>query len=288
MEMYLYEERVKKLKEKYDAMKKKSLTLAIVLGVVAISILAVVLSLYLRRSNQDDYFLLLVFSLTFVPLIYLCIIIVTISTRKYKFYFSEVNKVIVEILRDEGNLTINTKEKKEFVEDLRKTRVQDGDFVTLLNAFTFSGSEISGSLYNLILSRSNGKTSYETLKGIVVSFNVESDLNAQVRNDLFAPFKMKKYKDLSTKEARVYLPKKEEGKFDEVLVDCFYDLHSDFNSKSVGIDVKDGVCTIYINYMNNMIKIKSFDSKAIENYCRMYIEGIEEAIKIKEKLERIC
>ena len=286
MEMYLYEEEVKKLKLKHGALLSDINNMGIVLTLVTVSLIVSYIVFSFRHFEGD---ILLLFFFGLFVIICTDVIIMTLycESKKRKFFYDEVNKVIINILRSELNLDLtNTKDMKEYKKELRQTRVQDGDFINLYGAFDYQNEDIKGTVYNVIFSRSNGKTSYETLRGLVLRFRVDSSLNSQIRDDMFAPFKMHKVRDDSTKAMRLYVPKREEGKYDDTLVGSFNYLKENFNAKSVGIDVSNKEAVIYINYMKYIPRIKKYDSEDIENYCKMFVNGIEASLKIKEILER--
>lgn len=285
MEMYLYDEEIKKLKMKHDDLIKDFKSMGIVLTIMTVSIFIVLLFLNYRLENTDYimFEMLFVFIISTIDVV---IMVLHCERKKRAFYYDEVNQVVINVLRGESNLEIiNKKSHKEYLSELRETRVQDGDFISLYNAFDFKNDDINGTIYNVIFSRSNGKASYETLRGLVLRFKATTSLNVQVRNDMFAPFKLKKDKEETEKPMRVYLPKKEEGKFSEIAINCFNILKEKFDAQSVGVDIRPGEVVFYINFGKNMVKIKSFDQKNIEKYCNMFVNSINVATELKEKIE---
>ncbi len=286
MEMYLYEKKIRELKKKHDKMISSFKVTGTISLIASIFVLIISSIIFIKVINDEDWF---IFSfsmlLTFVGITDLMIMLLVCTNKRTRFYFYEVNKLVVDILRAESNFDIvSGKDKKEYIKMLKETRVQDGDMISVYSAFELFNSDIKGSIFNVIFSRSNGKTSYETLRGLVIRFSVNTNLNMQIRNDHYAPFKLRRYKDVDIDDARIYLPK-EGGKYGDVILECYNDLLKSFDAKSVGIDVCNGEVTFYINYMNKMIRIRKYDSNDIENYCRMYIDTINKAIEIKERIE---
>lgn len=280
MDINLHNESIKKLTNKEKELKAQfsKIGTIILLCSIVVELLVIVISRWFTFAILISSIVILSFDLIFM--------VIYCEKKKTNFYFKEINKLVIEILRYETNFDITSKEdQKEYISDIKSTRFQDGDFINLNGAFDFNDGGISGTLFNVILSRSNGKTSYTTFSGVMVTFNVETKLDTQIRNDMYAPFKLKKDRSESSREVRVYLPRKSAGKYQKIVLECFNDLLKAFDVKSVGIDFRGNTGSFYVNYYTKMIKLNNISKDSIVALCKLYIDCLNMAVNIKNKIE---
>lgn len=293
MEIYFYKEKIDKVIENYNKLRKKMMFLRVSLAILVLILLITTLIIFIKESSAIDYFGPIAFCFVFLITIFY---VIFYAYKKNKYFYEEIDKLIISILRLETDYDVMKKyDKKGYTAKIYDTRiVSNGDSITLKSALSYETGNIKSDIYSLTASRSNSNSSITVIDGIVVSFDLKTNLDFQIRTDKIAPRGMKKLKTLSTKEYSVYSEQSLDTKngVNEKLVKQIEWLKGKFDCRNVGIDYNRDCVSFYVSKKEILSFPKKLTTSSIEEMCKKYLECIENTKSFfleveKNELERL-
>lgn len=287
METYLYKEKIEKIKQEYSKLKRKLLNIGLlILGTILIIILTF-LFLMLKELVSTDCFL----AVTICALVYPTIFYITFySHKKVKFYYEELDKLLITILRLETNYDIEKRFTiKEYLNHLYDTRIANrGDSIILKSAFNFEANDLSGEIYAVNILKNTGGSSYDVINGVVLTYKRETIFNFQARTDKFSFNKSRKVKELSNSMFNVYVEKdvvlgKEQ--VDLMVYHYLEKLKQEFDTINVGIDFQEDKISFFAS-SKDLIKIpKKMEVNEVINIASQYIKCLHILEELNKELE---
>lgn len=288
METYLYKEKIEKTKKEYLKLKNKLFKIGIISSFIILIIIITFLILFFQRTVSKDCFL----AVTICSVIYpFCCYMVYYSFKKNKFYYEELDKLIITILRLETNYDIEKSfTKKEYLNHLYDTRIANrGDSIILKSALSFKGNNLSGEMYVVNISKNTVQSSYDIINGVVLTYKRETIFNYQARTDKFAFNKCRKVKELSNKMFNVYVEKNVplgKEQVDTKIYNYIEKLKQKFDTINVGIDFQDDKISFFASN-NDLLKMpKKIEVDEIISVITEYIKCLNILEELNQELEK--
>lgn len=288
METYLYKEKIEKTKEEYLKLKNKFFKIGIISSFIILIIIITFLILFFQRIVSKDLFLAVSICIVIYPC---CSYIVYYSYKKNKFYYEELDKLIITILRLETNYDIEKRfTKKEYLNHLYDTRIANrGDSIILKSALSFEGNNLSGEMFVVNISKNTGQSSYDIINGVVLTYKSETIFNYQARTDKFALNKSRKVKELSSKMFNVYVEKNVplgKEQVDTKTYSYIEKLKQKFDTINVGIDFQDDKISFFASN-NDLLKMpKKIEVDEIIRVTTEYIKCLNILEELHQELEK--
>lgn len=287
METYLYKEKIEKTKEEYLKIKNKLLKIGITIFIIVFLIVLTFLLLFIKKIVSIDCFL----AVTLCTLVYPSICyIVYYAYKKNKFYYEELDKLLITILRLETNYDIEKRfTKKEYLNHLYDTRIASrGDSITLKSALSFESDDLNGEIYVVSISKNTGQSSYDVINGVVLTYKRETSFNFQARTDKFSFNKSRKVKELSSNLFNVYVERdvplgKEQVDF--MVYSYLEKLKQKFDTINVGIDFQENKISFFASSKDLLKMPKKIETNEITNIASQYIKCLNVLEEFNKELE---
>lgn len=288
MDLFLHRNAIKEIKENYKKLTQKLYKVLIILAIIAILLIITLLILKTIFLWPIEVvfvpsLIILVFGIAFAFVWY--------EYRKDCFFYKEYTNLLTKIIRLETNFDISQNNDKLVCHErvLETKFANKGESINVKSSLDFEKDGIMGSLM-LVHTTTVGEHQTDIITGFIVSLNVPTFLELQIRTDHYRYSKYRKSKVNQSKEYTVYYPKgNEDFEIPNYVCENLKWLKNNFEGKFYGINYQKDKVSFFISEEKMRKLPKSFDEEKIEEHCNKYIHYLEKskdfALKINDEFK---
>lgn len=269
MDLIYYRSEINRSKEEFSLLEKKTkkTTTIVVALFIIISIALSALAIVLQR-----YFIFAII----IPLLFIVGIFFIIRYYHYNgIFYNQMHELQRKIFNGEGKYSINKLDKattRDLLIDLRL--MNKYDTLIIYNSFSVNHDENKGYYFNVNISRSNGNSAAQIIKGEIYVLNISSKYNYQIRNDNygFAKSQKSKFSDYNVYTTENNTELDDRG---------YYFIRAMFpESKVVGIDYNYNSISVFNNLKYKKPSSFIFSDETVKLHYNYLISKFENLDKI--------
>lgn len=276
MDLFLHRNAIKEIKENYKKLTEKLYKVLIILTIFSIFLTITLLILKTLFSWPIEVvfipsLIILVFGIAFAFIWY--------EYKKDDFFYKELTNLLTKIIRLETNFDISQNNDKLVCQErvLETKFANKGEPINVKSSLDFEKDGIMGSLM-LVHTTTVGEHQTDIITGFIVSLNVPTSLELQIRTDHYQYSKYRKSKLNQSIEYTVYHPKSNDDvEMPNYVCENLKWLKNNFEGKFYGIDYQKDKVSFFISETKMTKLPKNFEEEKIEELCNKYIHYLEKS-----------
>ena len=276
MDLFLHRNSIKETKEKYNKLSKKLYKVLTILALAALFITTILL--VLKISNDWPIEVVL------APLVVIIVFGTAITAiwytyKKDSFFYNEFTELLIKIIRLETNYDIQKNNDKLVCHEkvLETKFANNGEVINVKSSLDFEKDGITGSLM-MVHTTTAGEHQMDIITGFIVSLNLPTFLEMQIRTDHNRYSKYRKSKLNKSNDYTVYYPKnKDDTAIPDYVSKNLEWINTNFDGKFFGIDYQNDKVSFFVSEEKMEKLPKKFEEENIEKICNKYIHYLEKS-----------